>query len=122
MYFSSDRLEGLGGLDIYFAKKKDKEFSKAINIGYPLNSSKDDFGLIFISDNGFGYFVSNRPGGVGKDDIYAFRMNEIIKKKLTKKEVQKKLVPAKKDAIIQEYVGEIGDLEKKRMRKGREER
>ncbi len=111
LYFSSDRLEGLGGLDIYFANEKDNEFSRAINIGYPLNSSKDDFGLIFLRDSRSGYFVSNRPGGVGNDDIYSFRMKDVVKKDVPKKEVQKKPVPATKDSNIQEYVGEIGDLE-----------
>ena len=42
------------------------------NMMAPMNSSYDDFGLAFIPGMGVGLFSSDRPGGIGGDDIYAF--------------------------------------------------
>ena len=74
LYFSSTSYDGLGGLDIFRAEKTgDISFGTPTNIGYPINSSSDDFGIIFVKDKNDGFFSSNRPGGKGKDDIYMFR-------------------------------------------------
>ncbi len=73
LYFSSNREGGQGGLDIYKSKYEGKGFIKSENVGAPLNSMKDDFGLIFTNNSGgndLGYFSSNREGGKGSDDIY----------------------------------------------------
>ncbi|HXH17672.1 MAG TPA: OmpA family protein [Chitinophagales bacterium] len=73
LYFSSDSYEGFGGLDIYSATKNAAgEWGSVTNLGYPINSSKDDFGLIYSDKIENGYFSSNRPGGSGSDDIYVF--------------------------------------------------
>ncbi|MGL2994041.1 OmpA family protein [Flavobacterium sp. TSSA_36] len=74
LYFSSDGMqENFGGLDIYFTKIKNKiGVEKASNLGLPLNSSKDDFALVFKNNEKTGYFSSNRDGGKGDDDIYYF--------------------------------------------------
>ena len=66
LYFSSNRLLGLGGLDVY-AIKLDAP-SKAINLGSPINSNKDDFSFSIDSENKAGYISSNR---LGKDAIYS---------------------------------------------------
>ncbi|WP_340077142.1 OmpA family protein [Leptobacterium sp. I13] len=71
LYFSSNGHEGLGGLDIYSTPITSGKI-KVQNIGYPINSSKDDFGIIFNRENTGGYFSSNRDGGMGNDDIYSF--------------------------------------------------
>ncbi len=69
LYFSSDGYPGLGGLDIYSCDKNGNVYTKPENIGYPLNSSKDDFGLILHNNKMHGYFSSERTGN---DDIYQF--------------------------------------------------
>ncbi|MFB0923809.1 MAG: hypothetical protein QMB65_00770, partial [Vicingaceae bacterium] len=61
---------GYGGLDVFMSKEEDKWVSSE-NLKSPLNSSKDDFG-IFYKDDENGYFSSDREGGIGSDDIYAF--------------------------------------------------
>ncbi len=71
-FFSSDGRPGLGGLDIFVMKIIDGFTSKAVNVGYPANSSKDDFAMILDAEQKKGYFSSNREGGKGNDDIYAF--------------------------------------------------
>lgn len=72
LYFASDYHQGLGGLDIFSARKDELgEWGNIRNLGYPINSSADDFGLILKPDSRSGYFSSNRPGGKGSDDIYS---------------------------------------------------
>ncbi len=74
LYFASDGLQGLGGFDIFFALPTEDSFSYPFNLGYPINTSADDFSLTLMSDMRTGYLTSNREGGKGEDDIYAFRM------------------------------------------------
>lgn len=71
LYFSSDGLPGYGGLDV-FSTVKNKEWEKPKNLRFPLNSTKDDFGLFYI-DGENGFFSSDREGGLGSDDIYSFK-------------------------------------------------
>ena len=73
LYFSSEGHVGLGLMDI-FASVLDanNEIVNVINLGEPINSKHDDFGY-FLDKEGFkGYISSNRKGGMGGDDIYAF--------------------------------------------------
>ena len=73
LYYSSDGISGLGGLDIFAVKfNTDGSTSKPVNIGMPGNSADDDFCFVFNSDSKIGFLTSNRPGGKGKDDIYSF--------------------------------------------------
>ena len=76
LYFSSDTHPGMGGLDIFVAEAgADGKFNKAVeNMKYPINSSFDDFGIIFEGKKQRGYFTSNREGGKGSDDIYSFNL------------------------------------------------
>lgn len=69
LFFASNGHAGLGGLDLFSIDLKDKN-SAPINLGYPINTSKDDFGLILKNDQG--YFTSNRLKGESFDDIYHF--------------------------------------------------
>ena len=106
LYFSSDGHEGMGGLDIYIAKLREKvivnseKFATAQDSltetaeanyslftdhfyliehpGYPLNSQGDDFGMTFEGLKNQGYFCSNRGDGKGWDHIYSFFNPEII--------------------------------------------
>jgi hypothetical protein len=75
LYFSSDGLPGMGGLDIFLSTIKRSGYSEPENIGYPINSHGDDFGLTFDSLATHGYFTSNRVNGGLDDDIYEFTMD-----------------------------------------------
>lgn len=76
LYFSSDGHPGLGGLDIFATRIKNKSYSGIVkNVGEPINSNLDDFTFIFEEDTKSGYFASNREGGLGYDDIYSFVEN-----------------------------------------------
>lgn len=74
LYFSSDGHSGLGGLDIFVASRE-KGIISVENLGAPINSAKDDFGL-FLFNVSRGFFTSNRKGGAGDDDIYTFVNND----------------------------------------------
>ncbi len=70
LYFSSEGHSGYGGMDVFSSKQSEK-WASIENLKYPLNSSKDDFGIYFTDDEN-GYFSSDREGGMGSDDIYSF--------------------------------------------------
>lgn len=74
LYFSSDGHPGLGELDIFFTQLVDDITPKGrvVNLGTPINSSKDDFGIITDGLRKSGYFSSNRKEGGNDDDIYKF--------------------------------------------------
>ncbi|MCU0442936.1 MAG: OmpA family protein [Bacteroidia bacterium] len=78
LYFSSNGHVGLGGVDIYFTKGENADWSTPINMKSPINSGGDDFGIIMAKDKESGYFASNRDGGRGQDDIYRFYMTPLL--------------------------------------------
>lgn len=77
LFFASDGRGGLGGLDLFVSSIGNNGFQLAQNLGSPINSNMDDFSFVTNSDMSKGYFASNRTGGKGKDDIYAFKMTEL---------------------------------------------
>lgn len=70
LYFSSDGHAGFGKLDMFRAVREGGHVT-ITNLGKPMNSSADDFGL-FQFNLTRGFFTSNRRGGKGDDDIYTF--------------------------------------------------
>ncbi|WP_026260612.1 OmpA family protein [Spirosoma luteum] len=71
LYFASDGHPGLGKLDVFVATRSGG-VTRVENMGQPINSPADDFGLIY-TDPTSGYMASNRSGGKGDDDIYYFQ-------------------------------------------------
>ncbi|MBW6536563.1 MAG: OmpA family protein [Mariniphaga sp.] len=70
LFFASDGITGgLGELDIYYTELKSNGFDNPKNLK-ELNSPADDFGLVIHANEEVGYFVSQRSGGAGDDDIY----------------------------------------------------
>ena len=104
LYFSSDGQVGLGGLDIYFMQDQgDGNFGDIINMGYPLNTISDDFGIIFEEDGKAGYLTSDREGGKGRDDIYAFLKSAAEMEILVYDEVTKE--PIEGASVINDCTG-----------------
>ena len=92
LYFSSDSNINLGFLDIYKSNILKDSNAKVENLGAPYNSGFDDFGFFIDSDTEIGYFSSNRPGGVGSDDIYSFiGCNQTLKGTVRNAETQEPL-------------------------------
>ena len=71
LYYSSTGLLGMGGYDIYKTKGNRASWAVPQNLKYPINTTGDDFYLV-TTDGLTGYLSSNRSGGKGNDDIYAF--------------------------------------------------
>ncbi len=71
LYFSSDGLIGMGGLDIFKASAQPDGSWTVENMKAPINSSSDDFGIVFENENEKGIFSSTRKGR-GNDDLYSF--------------------------------------------------
>ena len=78
LYFSSDRMQGMGGLDFYVAKEDTINKTWSVeHLPYPMNSSGDDFGITFDGLHNRGYFSSTRTtGGRGWDKIFEFSYPE----------------------------------------------
>ena len=79
LYFASDGHLGMGGLDIFKAQRVGEEFKwvKPENMGFPINSVSNDFGLIEVDPRN-GYFTSNRKStdsqGEYTDDIWSYTL------------------------------------------------
>ncbi|MEL6624087.1 MAG: OmpA family protein [Bacteroidota bacterium] len=70
LYFATDGRPGFGGLDIFMAEGTIDNWNQPENVGYPVNSSFDDFGSIWTDEDSLLYFSSDRRGGFGSYDIY----------------------------------------------------
>ena len=79
MYFSSNGHPGLGGLDIFCATLGPDGHWSVKNMGVPVNSEADDFGITFDrkADHPSGYLSSNRGDGRGYDHIYTFELPDL---------------------------------------------
>lgn len=75
-YMASDRPGGLGGIDIWVSTRAgvSDPWGAPVNVGAPVNSSSNDFCPTIDRDGHRFFFVSNRPGGCGGDDIYVTRL------------------------------------------------
>ncbi|MBL7928329.1 MAG: PD40 domain-containing protein [Bacteroidia bacterium] len=80
LYFSSDSLPGMGGFDIFVSRMDDKgNWSKPVNLGYPINTEGDEVGFFVSTDGRTGYFASNTVITGKGYDIYSFDIPEQVK-------------------------------------------
>ena len=78
LYFSSDGHPGMGGLDLFVAQQDSVTQQWSVrNLGYPMNSPGDDFGMTFEGKYNRGYFSSNRGDARGWDHIWSFECPEV---------------------------------------------
>lgn len=72
IYFASDGHPGMGGLDLFKATLDSAGQWHVVNMGVPVNSAADDFGITFEGEKERGFFSSNRGDARGWDHIYSF--------------------------------------------------
>lgn len=78
LYFSSNGHPNYGGLDIFKAVKNEGDRYVVTNMGLPINSNLDDFGILFEGNRERGFFSSNRGNSKGVDNIYSFELPEVV--------------------------------------------
>lgn len=86
LYFSSTGHKGKGRFDIFLSVLENGIYGKPINLPAPVNSKQDDFSFVLNSHHNSGFFSSNRDGGIGDVDIYAFKINtdpDVCKKEVS---------------------------------------
>ncbi len=79
LYFSSNGWPGMGGLDLFKAEPDPHNANhwKIQNMGFPMNSEADDFGITFEPERNKGFFSSNRKDVRGWDHIFEFIGQEL---------------------------------------------
>ena len=77
LYFSSDSHPGMGGYDLFMSRRDaNGEWSKPVNLGYPLNSLNDEMNLVVSNDAVKAFISSQRLDGSGGFDIYEFELDD----------------------------------------------
>lgn len=80
LYFCSTGHVGMGGNDIFMTRKDaNGVWGDPVNLGYPINSSKDENSLLVAPSGRLAYFASDREGGYGNLDMYQFEVPEELK-------------------------------------------
>ena len=80
LYFSSNGHSGMGGLDIFMSRiDENGKWGKPTNLGYPINTFKDENSVLVSSKGDLAIFASNREGGYGSLDLYSFILPEKFK-------------------------------------------
>ncbi|NDK56950.1 OmpA family protein [Pontibacter fetidus] len=74
LYFASDGHAGMGGLDIFSAEGEHGNWAGVRNLGNPINSRKNDYGIMFTTPGETGLLSSNRDADNGTEDIYSFKI------------------------------------------------
>jgi outer membrane protein OmpA-like peptidoglycan-associated protein len=74
LYFSSKGHSSMGGYDIFKSTQTATGWSTPENLGYPINTAKDEIYFVLAADGKVGFYSSDKEGGMGKQDIYSIRM------------------------------------------------
>jgi outer membrane protein OmpA-like peptidoglycan-associated protein len=77
LFYASDGIIGYGGLDVFAVPPSENgHWQTGFNLGNQVNTSYDDFALVTLPGRKSGYLSSNRPGGLGLDDIYGWNSDK----------------------------------------------
>ena len=116
LYFASNGHIGQGGFDLFHAYKNDDGILVVENMGSPMNSPSDDFGIAFVTGENKGMFTSNRKGSRG-DDIYSF----VVPPKVYQIEIDvfNKETASHLDGSTMRVIGTDGTNQKVRARGGK---
>jgi outer membrane protein OmpA-like peptidoglycan-associated protein/tetratricopeptide (TPR) repeat protein len=80
LFFTSNGLQGLGGQDLFFARKGPKgDWSVPQNLGYPINTIHEEGTLFIAADAKTAYYASDRSDSKGGLDMYSFELRESMR-------------------------------------------
>jgi outer membrane protein OmpA-like peptidoglycan-associated protein/tetratricopeptide (TPR) repeat protein len=80
LFFSSDYHTGMGNDDLFVSKKNEEGvFTNVVNLGFPINTHKDEFSLFVTTTGTRAFFASNVEKGYGELDIYSFELHENVR-------------------------------------------
>ena len=75
LYFSSNGHPGMGGEDIFISRKDaNGEWARPVNLGYPINTFKEENSITVTAQGDVALFASDREGGYGDLDLYSFEL------------------------------------------------
>ncbi|WP_420575921.1 OmpA family protein [Ekhidna sp.] len=94
LYFSGNGYPGMGGYDLYLVQKEDTTWSKPQNLGYPINTFRDEVSIVIIGEGSKAYYA--------KEEQKNF---EILDSKIIRIELPERLKSKRASYII----GEIRD-------------
>lgn len=79
LFFSSNGHGSMGGHDIFMSTLQDDKWSTPVNLGYPINSSKEEIHFVLGTDGKKAMISSNRDKGLGAYDIWEVDMTNYYK-------------------------------------------
>ncbi len=75
LYFSSNGHPGMGGSDFFMSRlQQDTVWTKAVNLGFPINTAADELGICLTPSGKHAYFSSDRDSSAGNFDIYHMQL------------------------------------------------
>ncbi|MBL4623636.1 MAG: OmpA family protein [Flavobacteriales bacterium] len=77
LYFCSTGHNTMGGFDIFKSDLVNGEWTEPVNMGYPINTTCDDFHFVTNAQGSRGYYSSAQTGGLGEQDIYTVDFNDV---------------------------------------------
>lgn len=84
LYFSSNGRPGMGNYDLYVSTRlPNGKWSKAVNLGYPINTAGYEVSIFVTTDGTQAYYSSERKDGFGQMDIYKFEMPAVVRPEYT---------------------------------------
>ncbi|WP_192821059.1 OmpA family protein [Rufibacter sp. LB8] len=72
LYFATNGLQGMGGLDLFMVKKVGSAWGTPVNMGYPLNTHRNESSIFISADNETGYYAS-QPAEKGKTEVALYQ-------------------------------------------------
>lgn len=101
LFFASNGHVGLGGLDVFETRMTEEGWTEPVNMGRPINSSMDDFGLVFRDKKRTEGYVSSNRGGTGYNDfLFALK---VLPNRTVVPEKERPVVVDKKDMFTVDY-------------------